>query len=171
MKFIATSTPWAAQSAWANLFSSVVQFWSTGYFEAAHNEHDKDGGWDETNYGGDKNFPFSHWNLSDHVPLAMVRTKETMGPHHSITGTTIITKWKIAKVQKCPQATHCPLYLYSLSSVWAGSYIITKSLLLLQRAFWNLLHLRGLWTFNMNSFKSIPKLICRLYMDCPVMWL
>ena len=60
--------------------------------EAAHNEHDKDGGWDETNYGGDKNFPFSHWNLSDHVPLAMVKTKETMGPHHSITATTIITK-------------------------------------------------------------------------------
>ena len=71
------------------------------------------------------------------------------------------------KLQKCKSAPKQPIVHF----ICTHCPVSEQDLILLQRAFWNLLHLRGLWTFNMNSFKSIPKLICRLYMDCPVMWL
>ena len=71
------------------------------------------------------------------------------------------------KLQKCKSAPKQPIVHF----ICTHCPVSEQDLILLQRAFWNLLRLRGLWTFNMNSFKSIPKLICRLYMDCPVMWL
>ena len=57
MKFIATSTP-CLPSLPEQIYSPLLSsFEALATSEAAHNERDKDGGWDETNYGGDKNFP------------------------------------------------------------------------------------------------------------------